>query len=234
MYDENLTPLLESCSNEELDPLVNFLLEPRSSLLAKDPDYLRLNPDHGRYLGAIVKEIRLFGGHTIKDRVVGSPGRAWRAIVRDALLELGVKAPPLALREMEHTVVKLALDSEFDNLDKAAQDKLLDGFYRGSLFRSGLSQRTVLDDFISRAEGNVATPELETEKVKRVLGQKAVGFVKKTIKGKAVSTGLKLVLRGAAAPIGVGLTAWDLLGPAYRVTIPVICYIAYLRHKHGT
>jgi uncharacterized protein YaaW (UPF0174 family) len=135
---------------------------------------------------------------------------------------------------MEHTVVKLALDSEFDNLDKAAQDKLLDGFYRGSLFRSGLSQRTVLDDFISRAEGNVATPELETEKVKRVLGQKAVGFVKKTIKGKAVSTGLKLVLRGAAAPIGVGLTAWDLLGPAYRVTIPVICYIAYLRHKHGT
>ena len=141
MYDENLTPLLESCSNEELDPLVNFLLEPRSSLLAKDPDYLRLNPDHGRYLGAIVKEIRLFGGHTIKDRVVGSPGRAWRAIVRDALLELGVKAPPLALREMEHTVVKLALDSEFDNLDKAAQDKLLDGFYRGSLFRSGLSQR---------------------------------------------------------------------------------------------
>lgn len=234
MYDENLTPLLESCSNEELDPLVNFLLEPRSSLLAKDPDYLRLNPDHGRYLGAIVKEIRLFGGHTIKDRVVGSPGRAWRAIVRDALLELGVKAPPLALREMEHTVVKLALDSEFDNLDKAAQDKLLDGFYRGSLFRSGLSQRTVLDDFISRAEGNVATPELETEKVKRVLGQKAVGFVKKTIKGKAVSTGLKLVLRGAAAPIGVGLTAWDLLGPAYRVTIPIICYIAYLRHKHGT
>lgn len=234
MYDENLTPLLESCSNEELDPLVNFLLEPRSSLLAKDPDYLRLNPDHGRYLGAIVKEIRLFGGHTIKDRVVGSPGRAWRAIVRDALLELGVKAPPLALREMEHTVVKLALDSEFDNLDKAAQDKLLDGFYRGSLFRSGLSQRTVLDDFISRAEGNVATPEFETEKVKRVLGQKAVGFVKKTIKGKAVSTGLKLVLRGAAAPIGVGLTAWDLLGPAYRVTIPVICYIAYLRHKHGT
>ena len=232
MYDENLTPLLEKCSNEELDPLVNFLLEPRSSLLAKDPDYLCSNPDHGRYLGAIVKEIRLFGGHTIKDRVVGSPGRAWRMIVRDALLELGVKAPPLALREMEHAVVKLALDSEFDKLDKAARDKLLDGFYRGSLFRSGLSQRTVLVDFISRAEGNVSTPELETEKVKRVLGQKAVGLVKKSLKGKAVSTGLKLVLRGAAAPIGVGLTAWDLLGPAYRVTIPVICYIAYLRHKH--
>ena len=41
MYDENLTPLLESCSNEDLDPLVNFILEPRSSLLAKDPDYIR-------------------------------------------------------------------------------------------------------------------------------------------------------------------------------------------------
>lgn len=233
MYDENLTPLLESCSNEDLDPLVNFILEPRSSLLAKDPDYIRHAPDHGRYIGSIVKEIRLFGGHTIKDRVVGSPGREWRTIVRDALLEMGVKAPPLALREMEHTVVKLALDSEFDDLDKSTQNKLLANFYDGQLFRHGLAQRTVLDDFVSRAEGDVRSTDFETEKVKRVFGQKAVGLVKKTIKGKAVSTGLKLVLRGAAAPIGVGLTAWDMLGPAYRITIPVICYVAYLRYKHS-
>ena len=153
--------------------------------------------------------------------------------MRDALLEMGVKAPPLALREMEHTVVKLALDSEFDDLDKSTQTKLLANFYDGQLFRHGLAQRTVLDDFVSRAEGDVRSTDFETEKVKRVFGQKAVGLVKKTIKGKAVSTGLKLVLRGAAAPIGVGLTAWDMLGPAYRITIPVICYVAYLRYKHS-
>ena len=232
MYDETLTPLLERCSNEELSPLVDFLIAPRSSLLARHEDVERHYPDHARYIGAIVQEIRLFGGHTIKDRVFGSPGRAWRALVRDALLKMEVKSPPLKIEEMERAVVALALDTEFDTLEPGVQKDLLARFYDGEMFREGLMQRTVIDDFVSRAEGIVESPQLEPEKVKRVFKKKTFDFVKNQLKGKAISTGLKLVARSAAAPIGVGLAAWELLGPAYRITIPVICYISYLRARH--
>ena len=48
----------------------------------------------------------------------------------------------------------------------------------------------------------------------------------------AMKAALKVVIRGFAAPVQWAMTAWDWLGPAYRVTVPVICYLAFLRHRH--
>ncbi len=232
MYDEDLTPVLEATPREDLDPLVEFLLQPRTSLLERDDAYIAHHPAHERYIGAIVKEIRLFGGHTVGDRIKGAPGRPWRVIVKDALEEMGVKRPPLAIAEMERRVVELALDVEFEDLPEQDQRDLLDSFYSGAVFEDGLTQYSVLDELITRQTDDPSQISLDGERVKRVLGKKAWRAARSALAGKLVSTGLKFALHGAAGPLGWGLTAWSFLGPAYRVTIPVICYISYLRRRH--
>ena len=229
MYDENLSPLLEACSDEELGPLVAFLLEPKTSLLAKDPGYVASPDRPSRYVGAIVREMRLFGGHSVKDRLGSGPaGRPWRTIVKDALAALGHKQTHgMGIAQLERQVVRRTLDMHFEELPEAKQQWLLAAFYRGDFFGEGIVRRTPLDDFQSLERPGEAT--MEREKVKRVLKQKAWGALGRQVKDKALKLGLRLAIRGAAAPVGVAMTLWDWLGPAYRVTIPAIRYVAYLR-----
>ena len=203
MFDETLSPVLEACSDAELKPLSDFLLKPKTSLLSRDPEYLA-HPDRpSLHVGALVREIRLYGGHSIKDRVVdrsGGTGRCWRDIVRDALAELGEKRPPLSIRAMERLVVDRTLDVHFDEFSEATKRKLRRDFYAGAFFAQGLSPRSALDDFQSLQ--GAADASFERDKVKRVLKEKAKAMVGRQVKDKLVKVGLKLAIRGAAVPGG--------------------------------
>lgn len=227
-HDPHLSPLLQQCTDAELEPLAQFLASRTTSTLRKQPEVIAHWPHHSRYIPAIVQEIQLFGGHTIKDRIGSGPaGQPYFQIVRRLLKDLGERSFVWDIDRMEARLVALTLDIEFDELSKDAQDRLMASFYRGELFEGGLQNHTVLDRVLDRANGPA---EIDTKKVKKVAVQEAKGL----IKGKVAGAALKLVARGLAGPIGWGLTAWSLLGPADRVNVPVIWYITYLRRlKQG-
>lgn len=228
IHDPHISPLLDSCSADELEPLAQFLSSRTTSTLRKEHDVLKYWPDHTKYVPSLVKEIQLFGGHTIKDRIGSqSAGQPYFQIVRRLLKELGERSFAWDIVRMERRLVQLTLDIEFDDLEPSKQDKLMDAFYRGELFEGGLQNHTVLDKLLNRHDPS--QPSIDKQKVKKVATQEAKGF----IKGKLAGLAIKAVARGLAGPIGLGLTAWSLLGPADRVNIPVIWYIAYLRHLKG-
>ncbi len=234
MYDPALTPLLERCTNEELEPLVHFLTQPLTSTLARDPHYKLKSPDHRQYIEAIVKEIRLFAGHSIKDRISGGlVGQDYNEALGDALLELDVpkSSIPDDVIQREQILIKRCIDSAFDIQQEDSQHKLLDEFYRGTWFEDGIRRRRLMDDYLQRRPGGKR--RISPRKAARIVNQKTRGYIKGKIKGKLFKIGLKMLFKSAAGPLGWGLGMWGWLGPAWRVFIPVACYIGYLRRLKG-
>ena len=225
-YDPHLTPLLEACSREELEPLVQFLATGPTSTLRRHPDVQRHWPAHERYLHAIVHEIHLFGGHSLKDRLSrGDGGQPYIQIVRRLLKQLGQTSFIWDIASMERRVAELTLDVSFDELPPEDQARLRADLYAGKLFEGGLRSYTVLDKVVDRLHDQ--GPQLDAQRLKKVAASEAKDLARGTLSKAA----LKLVARGLAGPVGWGMSAWSWLGPADRVTIPVIWYVAYLRAR---
>ena len=236
MYDDALTPLLERCTNKELDPLVDFLTSPLLTALERDPLYKRHAPNHRQYLDAIVKQIRLVAGHSILHRATTGPvGQDYYDGLEGALLELGVKKSliPDLLSERELMLVKRCIDLHFDTRPEAEQRALMQEFYDGAWYHEerGIKKRGRFDDYLERVPGQ--RRRLSPEKVAKTVRQKTSRYVQDKIKGKLFKTGLKLVLKRAAGPLGLAIEAWSWLGPSWRVFVPAACYIAYLRRLKG-
>lgn len=228
IFDPHLTKLLEQCTNDELDVLYTYLSTRTTSSLKRHPAVQRHHPDHSQYIDALIGEIRLFGGNTLTNRFKRSEvGEPYFQIVRRLLKELGQRSFVWDIKQMERRLVELTLDTDFDKFDRSKQRDLMDTFYDGKFFTQGLNNYTVLEKMLSRED--TANPEFDKNKAKRVAMQEAGNFVK----GKLASTALKFAARSLAGPIGWGLTAWKLLGPADRVLIPTIWYVSYLRHKYN-
>lgn len=236
MYDAALTPLLERCTNAELDPLVTFLTSPMLSALERDPLYKRHAPDHRQYIDAIVKHIRLVAGHTILHRATSGPvGQDYYDALEGALRDLGIEkgAIPDLLSERETMLVKRCIDQHFEARPAGEQHELMQEFYDGGWYHEerGIRKRGRFDDYLERVPGQ--RRRLSPEKLARTVRQKTSRYVQDKIKGKIFKTGLKLVLKRAAGPLGLAIEAWSWLGPSWRVFVPTACYIAYLRRLKG-
>lgn len=70
-FDPHLTPLLQSCSNADLDPVIQYLVKPITSELNSDLKYLHHSPNHTVYIAEVVEELRLFGGNTFMNVIRG-------------------------------------------------------------------------------------------------------------------------------------------------------------------
>ena len=103
--------------------------------------------------------------------------------------------------------------------------------FAGRFFALGLHGVDAVHAFMTRVD-----PEhrvVRAGKVGRALRHIGGDQLQRRAKSMVRSAALRLVLRGLAGPVSWLITAWDWLGPAYRLTVPVICYVAYLRHHQA-
>jgi hypothetical protein len=63
-YDPDLSPIIAKASNEDLDPLVQYMLKANTNFLEISDNYKLHEPDHSKYKDLIEKEMRLFGGNS--------------------------------------------------------------------------------------------------------------------------------------------------------------------------
>lgn len=234
MYDPALTTLLERCTNEELDPLVRFLTKPMTSALDRHPQYKTSFPDHRQYIDAIVKEVRLFAGHSIKHRVTGGlVGQDYNEALGEALVELGMKKGVLPddVIQREQLIIRQCIDTNLKAQSDVTQKALIDEFYRGEWYEQGISRHRTVDAYLQRMPGG--RRRISPRKLAHIARTKTRGFITGKLKGKLIKTGLKFLFKSAAGPLGWGIGVWGWLGPAWRVFIPVACYIGYLRHIKG-
>lgn len=228
MVDEHLTPVLMACSEAELAVLIEFLGRPPSGLLWVDRRLRDPRSTRADRVAAVIERISRLGSHSVLGRT--GPGKqSYLQIVCDALAELRLSEEPAegGLPGLEHRVVHYALDANFDALPTDIQQVLIDGFHAGETYAEGVPDLSVLHDFQTHTqpERKALLPGRAAHVATDKLREAAVVQVRQSL----LRAGLKLVLRRAGGPIYQAIRLWELAGPAFRYTVPVIVYVAYLR-----
>lgn len=232
MMDEHLTPVLMACSEAELAVLIEFLGRPPSGLLWFDRRLRDPRATRAERVAAVVARIHRLGAHSVLGRM-GPGGPSYLQIVCDALAELGLSEEPAAegIAGLERRLVRYVLDANFDALPAETQQALLDRFHSGETYAEGVPDLGVLHDFLTHTEP--ARRQMLPGRAAQVAGDKLREAALGQVQQRLLRAGLRVVLRGAAAPVYHAIRMWGWLGPAFRYTVPVIAYIAYLRSRVG-
>lgn len=237
MYDADLS-FLSSASNEDLKVLVDYITLDKSgsprlteSLTGTD-EYKRNYPCHlDRMTGSIINELQAFGGNTFANIFRGH-GVAYRTILIDVCKKMKVSFNRNSSVEiienclLQHILLKTMeemSDEDMRNLMSELKIKTT-GFGKQAMM-AAVQSAIRLGGFASYKIAVIVA-----NAVARALLGRGLSF--------AANAALTRWIGVFAGPIGWAVTiAWtaiDIAGPAYRVTIPSVIQIAYMRVKSNT
>ncbi len=230
-YDEDLE-FLHSMESKDLDVLVKILTKANTERLSKQWSYKAYQPDHSRYVYEIIEELQLFGGNTFANifRRFGD-GVLYREILYDVCDKIKVtydKNSPveriegaLLLKFLKQAIDEMT-EKELRDLLKDTNINTANGFSRQAVF-AAIQSAILAGGFMSYQIALI---------VANIVAMQTIG----SGLGIATSIGLTRAISIFAGPIIAiitGLwTAYNIAGPAYRVTIPAVIQVAYLRLRY--
>lgn len=217
--DDDLIPLLQGASSDDVSVLVGFI---RKANLCQLPAHVE--PDD------VSAEIQKFGGNTIINMFRGGLGVGYREIVRDVAGKLGISY------NASTPVVTIEGQIQIKVLEKAYEKMTAE------------ERAALLDEIGADHAGGIpnALPVIAIQAAIRLGGFAAyrialivANAVARQILGQglrlAANAGISRALGALAGPIGWAVTViwtlFDIAGPAYRVTIPCVLQVAYIRQK---
>ena len=225
---------LKQCSSKELDDLVHVLVydtDGKERITGNLKKYIEHSPNHEMYVDAIVKEFRSFGGNSFANLARGGYGVPYKEILCDVCGRLGVKY------NKNSTTQKIEKD-------------LVMGIFEKAIEKMSHEELKEFCQKIGVENTKKPTPEIATAAVLLALRtggpQYAVyaGMIAKSIManifgrvilGPTTSFAFGKLVSILSGPIGWTITAvWtsiDIAGPAYRVTIPAVFQVIYLRAR---
>lgn len=227
--DTDLVPLLRKCTNEDLDPLVQYILQKGwlTSGLELTDVYKSNQPNHTVYADEISSEIQRFGGHTFANWFRGGKGASYKDIVCAVAQRLKVNFNEnREIEVIEEQILLKVLEKAWEKMTEKEKAELLKASGSKTKIPSGAFPVAVFIT-IFRAGGFKSY----------VLMYTIASAVSRMIIGRGLLPLTNVVLGRYMAvlvgPIGWAVTAiwgaFDLGGPAYRVTIPCVIHIAMLR-----
>jgi uncharacterized protein YaaW (UPF0174 family) len=204
--DKDLVPLLRQASNDELDPLVKYIIENggTTTQLSRTQRYrlYSASGDHSKYADDIAAEIQRFGANTVRIAVVrNGRGIKYRKILGQMAKRCGVKARFWdETAAIEERVLLAVLSKSYEGMTEEQRQKLL------ATLR------------IQRLPG-VSDPD--------IAGTLQAAFAADTrfLKGLALFAG---PIGWAFDPTWGGLMV---AGPAHRVTLPCVVQVALIRQS---
>jgi uncharacterized protein YaaW (UPF0174 family) len=234
-----LTPVLMIADPEDLDVLVDYITDKGEGRLALESDVcntLMRAKRSGAYSEdvrkLIAKEIRLFGGNSIANLFRGGDGVPYEELVQDVASHLKVPyAKSDSVPTIEAGILKTMLARSVEAMSAAERDALLKELNITNLTGAGSAATSAA--ITAMRMGGFGTYKLAlvvaNALAKAILG-KGLSF--------AANRTLVKVLSIGTGPIGwviSGLwTVADLASPAYRVTVPCVIQVAYIRAKATT
>ncbi|MFC1136233.1 DUF3944 domain-containing protein [Pasteurella multocida] len=232
-YDPDLEFLAE-CSSEELNDLVYLLTHDKDNEtrwteeLTSNNKYKKYYPDHNKYWEEIAAEIQCFGGNSIANLFRGGRGVEYKEVLCDVCDKLDVNYNKYSSTKMieQHLLMKILEDA----LEKMSREEIVElGKELNVPDISNITAQSLTAIFLAifKAGG------FKSYKLTVII----VNAILKALIGRGLTLGGNVILTRAAAiltgPIGwiiTGLwTAFDIAGAAYRVTIPAVIQVAYLR-----
>lgn len=227
--DAALLDLLSKAPAEDLDVLVDHLTdrgEGRMTLPSAIKELLLSSQRQKLYtnvtLKILIRELQQFGGNTVANTLANlgrRSGVGYGEIVRDVFRHLGGKDDSsMTLEKLELAAVSLRLAQLWPTLDKEAKLTCLSGINQGGATSVELSdlQTAVFDG--GRAAAAIA----------RRLAQ--CPYVPNHASAAFKDAGIGGVVSNFASAALLG-TGYELAGAAYRVTVPCVMQVAYLRQR---
>lgn len=229
---------LQFCNNEDLLTLGNIIIYDNdgkirlSENLSTSDNYLACYPDKMAGMWKeLAAELQCYGGNTILNCFRGSHGPSYESIVHDVCKRMRVNDITRndTAEEMEQklliTVSKKAIGELDENQARAIMDEC--GIRNYERSKAGLLAALVALQIVNRRLFIIVV-ETVMKMVSHILLGRGIMYV-----------GMGIFSRGFGVlfgPIGWllmgGWAVWDILGPAYRVTIPAVIQIAYMRAKY--
>ena len=234
--DPNLAIVLSTADVDDLSVLIDHITdkgEGRISLSSETCKTLTEAKSAGRINAVtralIAEELKRFGGNSLFNLMRGGAGVPYKEILCDVASHVKAKHNPKSeCIEIEIAILEAVLEQSLGKMSEEEKEKLFAEF--GSTYKPG--------------SGPVLMAALQT-------AIKASGFgpyklaavvanaVAKAILGRGLAfgatAGLMRSISVFTGPIGWTITAiwtiFDLGSPAYRVTVPCVIQIAYMRQK---
>ena len=235
MKEDKDLEFLAFCKNEDLQILVDYLTTDKdgkkrySETLTKSDAYLQCYPDHLTSMWEdIANEFQLFGGNTIVN-CIRKTGVTYRTILFDVCDRMKVNYNMNASTEMveEYLLQKILTDS-LEQMTAEDMKKLVDEMNIKT--QTPTKQGMTIALQMAIRNGGFAPYKMA------VIVANAVA---QTLLGRglslALNAGLTKYISIFAGPIGWLVTVlWtlvDVAGPAYRVTIPFVIQVIYMRRR---
>lgn len=232
--DKDLVPLLRQASNEELEPLVQYIVE-KGGLTAQIQrtrlfKHHSSSGNHQMYADDIAAEIQKFGANTFGSWFRDGRGKKYRKILKDVAKRCRVPAHYWnETVEIEERVLAAVLSKAYERMTDEQRREMLDSLEIHKLpgarapITAGALQAAI-------QAGGFAPYKLAV-----IVANGTANAVLGHGLALATNAGITKGLAMCAGPIGWALDAiWGsvvLAGPAYRVTLPCVVQVALIRQS---
>lgn len=232
-YDPDLE-FLSTCSSKELNELVYLLTHDKdgdkrwTETLTTNPRYVRSHPDHHQYWDEIAAELQLFGGNTLANFIRRGQGVLYKEVLCDVCdkLQVNYKKSSSAQRIEENLLMKIlddALEKMSPNEKIALAQEL--GIENTQVLSGSALHAVFIAIFRAGGFKSYQLVVIIVNAVLKALIGRGLPFA-----GNILLTRTASILTGPIGWIITGLWAtFDISSPAYRVTIPAVIQVAYLR-----
>jgi len=229
--DEDLE-FLKKCKSKDLDSLVEILTKDKDGKLrlgenlTKSELYKKYFPDHKKYWELIAEELQCYGANTVVTAIRGR-GVLYKEILIDVCKKVKVNFNSDAPTEVIE--MNLLMKIMTDSLEKMNPEELHKIAKEFNLSVTDFSKQTVVIALQTAIKMNgfamyKMTVIIANAVIKAFIGR-GLTFAANAALTKTISI--------FAGPIGWAVTAlwtaFDIAGPAYRVTIPAVVHVAFLR-----
>ncbi len=224
-YDDGLE-FLQYCSNKEL----NFFIElyKNEAKLTEDltsqSEYKKYFPRHHKYWKLIAAELQYFGGNTILNTPRGC-GVLYKEILCDVcskeLINYDKKAD---VAQIEKVFIFEYLKKSIKNISALEVET-----FKNSLNLTQLNEVKLLAEIKKR----LFTSEVFFQNtVTILLSNLGKSVINQVVKNTLPFIAQQLISKSVMLPIGIAINMKEIIDPAFRITLPSVLYITYLREKY--
>lgn len=231
---------LQHCENDDLRVLCDILTKDKygdyrlSERLSNSDGYINCYPGNMKGMWQdVAAELQRFGGNTFLNAFRHGRGPSYESIVLDVCKKMKVKdvGEHDTAEEMEQKLLltlteKMVEKLSAEEIEKLMRELKIEGhsYTKQGLMAALLVARTVNKRFFLFIMSSISFYVTEL----------LVGRGVMAAAWGVLSRGTQMLLGPVGWLVCGAWTAWDIAGPAYRVTVPAVVQVAYMRMKYNT
>ena len=225
MKNEAGFDILNTFSNEELEPIVKLITEKGSisQLLTRSEEYKTYYPDHQKYVNVIKDELSLMGGNSVVN-FFRRRGVSYREMVMDVCDQLDARYnKKFSTEHIEHRLLEKIIEDAWKKMSQEERTEVLQKIGNPEKGSSSMTNSTLISLFRAGGVASYRISLMIADSLCQSISGRGLALAR-----NATLIGLPMLI----GPLGFVISAIRVAGPAYRVTVPAVTYIAALRNAH--